>query len=197
MGETDRGKLGPVLMGRAMLSKSLIQFSVVGWGCVASPLFTWGQTMVEVMKIMATSFKRSHVCTAVLSGPNPAAGHHQPMPPQETDPDLPMSVQWRCGLAVAYCRVWGTTCNSACMGPFEGGHHYLHLIHYSSASGQTTGMEHSPAISRIKNLLSTAPPIRTRPSFPLSQSLPSVSFHKPLNLLHQRADKLKTTITEN
>ena len=32
-----------------------------------------------------------------------------------------------------------------------------------------------------------APPIRTRPSFPLSQSLPSGSFHKPLILLHQRA----------
>ena len=33
-------------------------------------------------------------------------------------------------------------------------------------------------------------------SFPLSQSLPSGSFHKPLNLLHQRADRLKTTIIE-
>ena len=32
--------------------------------------------MVEVMKIMATSFKRSHVCTAALSAPDPAAGHH-------------------------------------------------------------------------------------------------------------------------
>ena len=42
-----------------------------------------------------------------------------------------------------------------------------------------------------------APPIRTRPSFPLSQSLPSGSFHKPLILLHQRADRLKTRITEN
>ena len=29
-----RGKLGLVLMGGAMLSKSLIQFSVDGWGCV-------------------------------------------------------------------------------------------------------------------------------------------------------------------
>ena len=28
------GKLGLVVMGRAMLSKSLIQFSVNGWGCV-------------------------------------------------------------------------------------------------------------------------------------------------------------------
>ena len=27
------------------------------------PLFTWGQTMVEVMKIMVTSFKRSHAYT--------------------------------------------------------------------------------------------------------------------------------------
>ena len=32
-----------------------------------------------------------------------------------------------------------------------------------------------------------APPIRTRPNFPLNQSLPSGSFHKPLTLLHQRA----------
>ena len=41
-------------------------------------------TMVEVMKTMATSFKRSHVCTATLSAPNLAAGHHQPTPPPET-----------------------------------------------------------------------------------------------------------------
>ena len=38
-------------MGMAMLSKSLIQFSVDGWGCVPSLLFTWGQTIVQVMKI--------------------------------------------------------------------------------------------------------------------------------------------------
>ena len=48
-----------------------------------------------------------------------------------------------------------------------------------------------------KDLLSMALPIRTRPSFPLSQSLPSGSFHKPLIFLHQRADGLKTTITKN
>ena len=45
-----RRKLGLVLMGRAMFSKSLIQLSVDGWGCVPSLLFTWGQTMLEVMK---------------------------------------------------------------------------------------------------------------------------------------------------
>ena len=37
----------------------------------------------------------------------------------------------------------------------------------------------------IKDLQNIAPPIRTRPSFPLSQSLPSGSFHKPLTLLYQ------------
>ena len=40
--------------------------------------------MVDVVKIMATSFKSSHVCTATLSAPDPAAGHCQPMPPPET-----------------------------------------------------------------------------------------------------------------
>ena len=33
-----RGKLGLVLMGRAMLSKSLMEFPVDGWGCVPSLL---------------------------------------------------------------------------------------------------------------------------------------------------------------
>ena len=45
---------------------------------------TWGQTMVEVMKIISTAFKKSHACTAPLSTPNPAAGHCQPAPPLET-----------------------------------------------------------------------------------------------------------------
>ena len=67
-----------------MFSKSLIQFSVDECGCVPSLLFTWGQTMVEVMKIMATSFKRSHACTATLSAPSPAAGHHWSTPLLET-----------------------------------------------------------------------------------------------------------------
>ena len=36
----------------------------------------------------------------------------------------------------------------------------------------------------------------TRPSFPFSQFLPSGSFHNPLILIHQRADRMKNTITE-
>ena len=39
MGETDKGKLSLVLIGRAMLSKSLIQLSVDGWVCVPTLLF--------------------------------------------------------------------------------------------------------------------------------------------------------------
>ena len=49
----------------------------------------------------------------------------------------------------------------------------------------------------IKDLLSMALPIRRKPSFSLSQSLSLGSFHKPLILLYQRADRMKTTITEN
>ena len=71
-------------MGRAMLSKSLIQLSVDGWSCVPSLIFVWGQTLVEVMKIMVTSFRRFHAHTAALRALNPAAGHRQPAPPLET-----------------------------------------------------------------------------------------------------------------
>ena len=38
---------------------------------------------MEVMKIMLPTFKRSHGGTSILSAPYPAAGHCQPMPPQE------------------------------------------------------------------------------------------------------------------
>ena len=67
-----------------MLSNSLIQFSVDGWSCVPYLLFTWDQTMVELVKIMAISFKRFHARTATFSAPNPAACHRRPTPPPET-----------------------------------------------------------------------------------------------------------------
>ena len=49
----------------------------------------------------------------------------------------------------------------------------------------------------IKDLPSLALLTRARSSFPHSQFLPSGSFHKPLTLIHQRADRMKTTVTEN
>ena len=73
--------------------------------------------------------------------------------------------------------------------------HYLHYLHHSLASGQTKGREHSPTHQQKIGLkIYWAWP---RPSEQDSQSLPSGSFHKPVILLHQRADRLKTTITEN
>ena len=41
-----------------MFSKSLIQFSVDGWSCVPSLLFTWDQTMVELMNGWMASLTR-------------------------------------------------------------------------------------------------------------------------------------------
>ena len=66
-------------MGRAMLCKSLIKFSVDEWSSVPSLLFTWGlgNEGVDVMKIMVTSFKRAQAC--IVPAPNPAAGHHPSM----------------------------------------------------------------------------------------------------------------------
>ena len=57
-----RGKLGLVLMGGAMLSKSLTEFSVDGWGFVPLCCLTWGQTMAEVMKIIQ-KIPCGHCCT--------------------------------------------------------------------------------------------------------------------------------------
>ena len=42
----ERGKLNLVLMGGVMHSKSLIQFSVDGWSCVPSLIFTWGSAII-------------------------------------------------------------------------------------------------------------------------------------------------------
>ena len=71
------------------------------------------------------------------------------MTPQEIDTDLPVSVQeflvdaW---VSNGHCRVGGTECSSACLGPFEAGPHYLRYLHHSLASGQTTGREHRPPL---------------------------------------------------
>ena len=68
--------------------------------------------------------------------------------PQETDPDMLVSVQespedaWVSG---GLLQAQDTECSNACMGPSEGGHRYLHYLHHSLVSGQTTGREHSPS----------------------------------------------------
>ena len=72
--------------------------------------------MVEVMKIMVT-FKRSHVCTATLSASNPAAGHHQLMPPLET----PEHSQTRLGQSLVGSLLLspGSWCTSFCLCPLR------------------------------------------------------------------------------
>ena len=69
------------------------------------------------------------------------------MTPQETDPDLPMSIEE----SLAEVRIGsgslqglGHYVQQCIMGPFEGGHHYLHYLHHNLVSGQTIGREHSP-----------------------------------------------------
>ena len=71
------------------------------------------------------------------------------------------------------------------------------IIVWSQVNNREGTQPHPSTENCITDLWSIFLPIRARPSFPLSQSLPSGSFHRPLNLLHQRADRLKTTITEN
>ena len=83
------------------------------------------------------------------------------MVPHGTDPDyLPVSVQeslveaWVSGDLL---QGQGHECSSACMGPFEGGSHYLHYLHHSLASGQTTGWESPLTENWITDLLIMAP----------------------------------------
>ena len=116
--------------------------------------------------------------------------HYKRLP--QTCPWVSRSLWWGCGPVGSCCKVGGAECSSERMGLLEGGHHYVHYLYHSLASGQTTGRKHSLSTENwIKDLLNMAPPIRTRPSFPLSQSLPSGNFHKPLILFHQKADRVK------
>jgi len=64
--------------------------------------------------------------------------------PQETDPGMPVSVQEALAEAWVSAGLPQAQENSG-MGPFEGGRHYLHYLHHSLVSSQTTGKEHSPA----------------------------------------------------
>ena len=70
MERLTEGKTGLVLLDGARLSKSLIPFSVDGWGCVPSLLFDLRPNYRGGMKKMATSFIRSHAHTAGLRALN-------------------------------------------------------------------------------------------------------------------------------
>ena len=65
-------------MGRAMLSKSLIQFSVDGWGQVPSLLLelrlNYGGGKEDNSDLL-----QNVPCTAMLGAADPAVSHHRPM----------------------------------------------------------------------------------------------------------------------
>ena len=71
-------------MGRAMLSKSLIQFSVDGWGCVPSLLFDLRPNYGGGNEDDGDLLQKVHAVCATLSAPDPAAGHRRPRPLPET-----------------------------------------------------------------------------------------------------------------
>ena len=109
------------------------------------------------------------------------------------------SLRWRNGSVVACCRVGGT---DVAVHAWELLREVTIIFITStivwSQVNSKKGTQLNPSTENwIYDLLSMAPPIRTRPSFPLSQSIPSGRFHKPLTLLHQRKDSLKTIVTEN
>ena len=71
-------------MDGAILRNLLFNFLLMGKALFPPCCLTWDQTMVKIMKIIVTSFKRSWACTAALSASDPAAGHCWPTPPLET-----------------------------------------------------------------------------------------------------------------
>ena len=120
--------------------------------------------------------------------------------PQETEPDLPVSVQeswveawvdsglpWGQGHWIQQCRHKLFWRRSPLPLPWFG----------IKPNYRKETQQHPWAENWIKDLLSMSLPTRARPSFPHSQSIPSGSFHKPLIRIHLRADRMKTTITEN
>ena len=70
-----REKLGVVLMGGAMLSKSLIQFSVDGQCCVPFLLFDLRPNYGGGNEDNGELLQKVHACTATQSAPDPAADH--------------------------------------------------------------------------------------------------------------------------
>ena len=71
-------------MVRAMLSKTVIQFSVDGQGCVPSLLFDLRPNCGRGNKDNGDLIQKDCACTVVFSAPDPVAVHCQPTPPPET-----------------------------------------------------------------------------------------------------------------
>ena len=117
------------------------------------------------LTMVTRSYILQHWSTCLLRGLKQTLCAPGPRDPTETEPELCLSVscevtdqQWPAPGSEALSAA------SAWVGPFKGGCHYLHYLHHSSASGQTTGREHSTAHQQnlIKDLLSMAHQNRTQ-----------------------------------
>ena len=124
----------------------------------------FSQNLHRTGKQTLGGYKQNLVCTRIQE--------KGVLTPQETNPDLPVSIQeslveaWVGG---GLLQGWEAEFSSVCMGPVEGGHRYLHYLHHSLASGQTGRVQSHPLTENwIKDLLSMTPPMKTRPSFPFS-----------------------------
>ena len=85
MGETDWGGNRVLFWWAGPCSVNLFSSFLLKCRAVFPPSYmTWGQIMVEVLKVMATSSKRPYAGTVAFSVPNPEAGHHRPMPLPDT-----------------------------------------------------------------------------------------------------------------
>ena len=78
------GNWGLILMDRTMLSKSLIQFSVNGWGYVPFLLFCLWPNYGRGDSCNGDLLQMTYTSTVVFSAPDPAAVHCQLIPPPET-----------------------------------------------------------------------------------------------------------------
>ena len=121
------------------------------------------------------------------------------MTPQETGPDLPVSCECP-GVSSGGMGWWWPAAGSGALSSAVRAGDLLKEVAIIFITPTIVGLRsnnrkvtqpHPSTENWIKDLLSMAPPIRIRPSFPHSQSLLSGSFPKPLILIHQRANRMK------
>ena len=148
-GPRDRRETEPELCLSVSCSGTGQQWTAVGAGALGAADLGMAEALLEEVAINPT--KEPPELTQdwgsrLLEGTNkslctPGPRRKEQWPHKRltrTCPLVSRSLQQRCESGVACCRVGGTECSIACMGSFEEDHHYLHYLHQSLASGQTT-----------------------------------------------------------
>ena len=119
--------------------------------------------------------------------------------PKETDSDLPVNVQesskevW---VSDGLLQGQSIECGSACTGPLEGGHHYLHSVQFSHSLVSNTLEPHrlqhdrSPCLSPTPRVYSNSCPfILCRPLLLLPSIFPSITVFSNESVLYIRWTK--------